>query len=222
MDPMADTTAISIVGIVASGGFGLAGAWIATRAALKRLRLRTSHERGLSDLAELRTVLDDGAEALRRAMWEAERVVSFLKDQPRYVSTPRRRRTTSSEVRRLIASCHEAAEKLALVSGRIALRLGREHDVFVKYDQAIDAYTDPLRESLPLFQHPWRWSFNPAPRQRSLEQIFERGEEIFRERRRQYIVAALGLVGSRLDGLRTGMTTWREEARGPARPRPRS
>ena len=201
-------SALAIVGILASGGFGLGGAYIAARTALTRLRIRATQERSMADLAELRTVLDAAAEALRQEMWAAQAVVAFIGDGPRYpTSLQQLRPGGTDEMRRLAGRCQDAAQNATLAAERIALRLGRDHDVSVKYNGAIKAYIDTLEESMPLFEHPNRWALRPGPREESLEEMFERREKTFRERHREYIAAAQALVGSQLSADRTGSST---------------
>lgn len=164
-----------------------------------QLRTQLAHERQLRDVAELREFLDAGAVAMRVAMWASSAIVEFLRAYPRYVSAPRKRRRLHAEVERLRTEAERAAKDAALVAGRIALLVGRDHHAYRRYDEAIDAYTDTLRDALPLFRRAvWRWTILRPEQQRALDAIFESGEDTFGERRRAYIAAAETVVGARL------------------------
>ena len=202
---MVDTTAISIVGIVASGGFGVLVSGLASRSASKRLRVQLDRERSAADLAELRAVLDEASESIRRATWESQSIVQNYRGMPSlWLSLLGFRRRSSIETARqngaeMIRRCTETAREAALVSGKIALRLGRSHPVYSAYEEAMNAFRDMVRDAGPIIDDVEGWFFKRQSKQDALDKVFHDGEVRFGEKRRAFIGAAHAVVRSRLE-----------------------
>ena len=181
---MSDAATLGIAGLAATTLTGIGQAWLSNRRHSAQLR----HEEALRDTAELREVLDDGAQTVRRAVWAVESLVGLL------------RAGDVKGLRRASTEAHRLAQDAALVSGRIALRLGHDHEVYLRYDEAIDAYIELNRQlgsALP------RGMGRLVPFRRTrvanrLESRIEDQETQFRGARHAFIAAAERRVGARL------------------------
>jgi hypothetical protein len=196
---VADATAIAIVGISVSGGVGLAAPSLNAWWAARRQRRQLRHERTLADIAELREVLDAGSGSIRRAVWAVAAVTDYLRALPRFDPSPRRRRLRERDARDLLRNMRSLVEDAALVSGQIALRLGREHAVYQRYDEAAEAMIGLLRRLQPFSAQPWRWMLLRRRHEARLERALVAGEKDFVSKRAAYVDAAQRLVAARLD-----------------------
>jgi hypothetical protein len=121
---MADWTAIT--GIVVSGVVGPA---VAARYAFRRSARDHEYARVLADRAELRTLLDDAEQAARQAGRLGETINGLFITHGRWT-----RERAGSQVDRF----YEAGRAVDLQSGRLALRLTREHPVAKSYQDAFE------------------------------------------------------------------------------------
>lgn len=159
--------------------------------------LRLAHDRELLDLAELRAVLDAAAQVVRLTMWKADRFTSFLEQHPRF-SSRREQRDARDRLQALIDDMQQTSDEAALMSGRIALRLGKSHPVYGHFDAAMESFLQLGLELLPLLERPWDFLIHKGRRTKEMREIADRHELEFRQARRQFIDDAQTLVGSRL------------------------
>lgn len=166
-------TAVSITAIVVSGvvGPGL-GAW------WTRARQRADHE--LASRAELRTVLDDGANAAGNAKRCFERVYNLHRE-----GVDRQ----SAEAEEAAARWRAAMQDVHYLDDRIALRVGDSHlvhEAFVTWIEVLDLQRRFARGYE-------RGELSPKLIERQRE-----GHEAFDGARRHYVDAARRLVGPTL------------------------
>jgi len=129
-DTVSDAAIVGIIGLAVSAVIALGQTILANRRHAAELR----HSRALGDRAELREVLDTAAQIIRRAMWGIDgiRAAFSAGDYDSIVQTAR-------EGQRL-------AEDAALDNGRIALRLGREHEVYKRHDELMNVFIEMVQE----------------------------------------------------------------------------
>jgi hypothetical protein len=200
---MSDTTAIAA--IVTSGvvGPGVLGA-LANRRERARLTAerqlhdaQLKYDRELVDLQELRAVLDDGAQIIRQAMWQLDRMLAFLGEHPR-LSSRRRQRQGRARLSELLQEAQQLTDTAALMSGRIALRLGREDEIYRYFDEGMDSFEKLAGAVMPLLGKPWDFMLHKGARVREIGEIVDRHEREFRDARRAMIDAAQRRVGAQV------------------------
>lgn len=169
---MADT-AVSITAIVVSGLVGPSlGAWWTRR------RQRDDHQRAMQ--AELRTVLDEGANAAGNAKRCFERVYNLHREGGD---------RQSAEAKEAAAGWRAAMQEVHYLDDRIAIRVGDEHSVHKAFVDWIDTL-DLQRRFARGYE---RGELSPRLIQRQRE-----GHEAFDGARRRYIAAAREIVGPRV------------------------
>lgn len=124
---MADWTAIT--GIVVSG---VVGPSLGATYAARRLNREHASSRVLGDLAELRSLLDDAEQAVRRATRWAASMQGLFMTHGRWL---RERANEQYEVLR------ESAREVDRQAGRITLRRGTEDPMTCAYDRAFQGLT---------------------------------------------------------------------------------
>jgi hypothetical protein len=92
----------------------------------------------------------------------------------------------------------QTSDEAALMSGRIALRLGKSHRVYGYFEAAMESFLQLGLGLLPLLERPWDFLIHKGPRTKEMREIADRHELQFREARSQFIEAAEALVGSRM------------------------
>jgi hypothetical protein len=179
---MSDATIIGIIGLASSVVIALGQTILANRRHGRQLE----HDRALADRAELREALDSAAQTLRRAMWgiEGVRAAFAAGDYESIIEAGR-------EGQRL-------AEHTALDNGRIALRLGRDHELYQHHDEAMNVFIELAQEllrTLPkgLEKH---LTFRREPTANRLQARIEDAEIRFSFARGAFIDAAEKLVGA--------------------------
>jgi hypothetical protein len=181
IDAQTATVIVGTAGIVGTVVSGISQTALANR----RHRGQLRHDRVVADRTALRDVLDDAAQTVRRAMWSTDEIlVGFRAGNLGAIHAARTHAT-------------ELAREAGLTSGRLALRLGREHAVSNAYERILDTYiamTTELNARLPVG---WRRYVLPRRRQiaEDLESIASRHETAFIAARRDFIDAAREIVG---------------------------
>lgn len=181
MDAQTTTLVVGVAGIVGAVSSGVATTVLANR----RHRHQLQHDRVVADRAGLRDVLDDAAQTVRRAMWSTDEIIAGFRTKD------------LQAIRRARAHAIEFAREGALTSGRLALRLGREHPVSSAYECILDGFVAmnaELYERLPVG---WRRYVFPRRRQivDDLEEIAATHDAELVAARRDFIDAAREIVG---------------------------
>jgi len=168
---LADTTAISITAIVVSGVAGPAlTAW------WTRNRQRRDHESEFR--AELRAVLDEGANAVGAAKRCFERIYNLRREHVE---------PDSSEAETASVKWREAMQDVQFLEARIAIRVGDGHPVHSAYVVWLDTLK-PLRVYARAYE---RGELSPALIERQRQ-----GHTAFEPARALFIEAARKLLGS--------------------------
>jgi hypothetical protein len=179
---MNDAALVGIVGLAASTVIALGQTVLANRRHAAQLR----HDRALGDRAELRDVLDAAAQTLRRAMWAMDAVRAAF---------------SAGDFEGIMAAGQESerlAQAAALDNGRIAMRLGRRHDVYVRHDEAMEVFIKVAQElaaTMPTGVEKYL-IFRRDPIAKRLELQMADAEGTFSTARGAFIDAAEKLVGS--------------------------
>jgi hypothetical protein len=164
-----ETALIAVIGSVIV-------ALIAAVTANARQTSQLDHDRELQDLAELRSILDEGLSAFR----DVRRLFGN-----RMIELPRIYREEQEEVRKMTYS-------MGLARNRIIIRLGPEHPVTKAYGEAVDLcrpYSRFIRR-LP--------SEIPAEDQSALQHELDELRRPLPRAAEAFVVSANALVGSRL------------------------
>jgi hypothetical protein len=194
MDSAPDHTVL--IAILAVGG-ALIGALIAAGSADIRQRRQLNHDRGLKDLTELRSVLDEALIAFEEAINQVAWVIITLREPPvgsgddKADSTVERMyREGFTESMKILA---EDRDRVMVAGRRLAIRIGKSETFYETYASAIGEVID----SIGLMHDVNR-------RQRSAEAAsdFEaRSDELLKrlaKHRNTLVAEAATLVGSRL------------------------
>jgi hypothetical protein len=166
-------TAVSITAIGVSGVVGPALGALWTRS-----RQRDDHERDLR--AELRGVLDEGAHAVGLAKRRFDDVYNLHRD-----GIDR----DSEDARRARDRWREAMEEVRSLDGRIVIRLGDKHPIFLAYKEWLDTLT-PMRNFARAYEK------DTVSTDISKQQ--ENAKEAFDPARERFVEAAKQLVGPTL------------------------
>lgn len=116
---MADSTAIAITSLVVTGVATVAAPTISARLQNKRERERAAHEERSADKSELRSLLDETAEALDQLQQDLRGSTGILivKAPPPW---------PDDEVQEALTRVWDTRDRVARLAARLAIRLGRD------------------------------------------------------------------------------------------------
>jgi hypothetical protein len=182
---MDGTVVVGIAGLITTGGSAIWLRWLDNHRHTRQL----AHERALADREELRRLLDEAAGLTRRAMWLHREV-------------PELYRAPFPKVSDVIQQMKQFGEEVALMTGRLALRLGHDHEVTRAYDTTVDIYRRMLEQVQAGL--PEGYVRIAIRRKRTAERtgdVLDDVEPEFVAARRKFIEAAQSIVGADLDAL---------------------
>lgn len=124
-----DSTAIALASVGVSGATAIFAPVIAARQARRNEAQKFRHERLIRDFDELRSLLDEAAEAIEPYI----NAVAGMESAHSGSYNPQDRKLFDK-----IGPFSEARERVRRLKARLLIRLGRENPVLVAYDRAIN------------------------------------------------------------------------------------
>jgi hypothetical protein len=179
------TVGVAVAGIIGTVAAASVQSWLANQ----RHSAQLAHDRAMADRGDLRALLDTAAEVAREAVWANAKVVTLARS-----GDADGIRWAGDVTIRLTRQC-------VLMSGRLALRVGREHVVYQRFELMVAVFEGMQRELLAATPSGPRADLGLVRRgsiAARFDEIANRWESEFTDAWREFIDAAGGLAGATL------------------------